>query len=784
MNSSIVSCGRIWDLHIHSNQCSSAPPKMRNLSVSEYIDGLFEVFQKHPDLDMVSFTDHNFMSVGVYEEFLSKESGIRLLPGVEVDVQLSVGDPSKHLIVYFDAVDDGDKIAVLAERINEVLDGIGPKNPIGIDALLNKLIALRVPFLLSPHAMKQKKRGFDFDWHCLDDPGAEARKYVDQFFCFWETGGKSDIAHAVEFLREVDAGERVSVISFSDSKDYDKLEEHLASPPQYFRSLPSFKGLQMVGSDAHRISETAEALPDDALGSFLGEITFDNQRIELSPRLNTIIGGRGSGKSLLLDGLALALGDSGGRVAAKRADYLAGHEIAVVNARGDAISRGAFAYDYFNQSYIAKLFMEEGDAYNDSLKSYFESGFAAVDDIGESGIKAQVAERFVLTAAEGQAGQTENISGLVDKYAVDRNDSLDIKIAKKDKVKPDKKIAGLDYNEFVDSVAKAIQQKVPTAISNDNKYKDALRKFEHEILLVAESHRCDYFCKAYLPNALIDEFFSLKSEISEAQKAKAEAAKLFEDAFANCSKNIRERVAVVNAYLSCAGGFTTHYENSEVKDGAKAKAFKFKKTLDIEHPLLHMLRLFKDYFLLEKAGADGFCVTNLGFLIDQFCFDEGGYKKDKDWSALLEELKSFNLEYDSGVAIEYLDDDGVYRDIATMSPGTQTNILLEYIVHMETARPLLIDQPEDNVDNQTIFNQIRTWFVKLKRDKQVIVVTHDANIAINADAENVVIAQQVSPGEFKYVNGALEYGDLIDRASLILDGGRDAVKRRLMKYGE
>ena len=119
-----------------------------------------------------------------------------------------------------------------------------------------------------------------------------------------------------------------------------------------------------------------------------------------------------------------------------------------------------------------------------------------------------------------------------------------------------------------------------------------------------------------------------------------------------------------------------------------------------------------------------------------------------------------------------------------MSPGTQTNILLEYIVHMDTARPLLIDQPEDNVDNQTIFNQIRTWFIKLKHDKQVIVVTHDANIVINSDAENVVIAEQSSSGKFTYRYGALESGDIIDRASLILDGGRSAVKRRLMKYGE
>ncbi len=126
----------------------------------------------------------------------------------------------------------------------------------------------------------------------------------------------------------------------------------------------------------------------------------------------------------------------------------------------------------------------------------------------------------------------------------------------------------------------------------------------------------------------------------------------------------------------------------------------------------------------------------------------------------------------------------MYRDLRTLSPGTQTNILIEYIVHKDTNVPLLIDQPEDNVDNQTIYNKIRGWFMNLKQARQVIVVTHDANIVINADAENVIIAEQPAPGRFVYDYGALEYGDIIDRASLVLDGGKDAVRRRLVKYGE
>jgi ABC-type Mn2+/Zn2+ transport system ATPase subunit len=125
-----------------------------------------------------------------------------------------------------------------------------------------------------------------------------------------------------------------------------------------------------------------------------------------------------------------------------------------------------------------------------------------------------------------------------------------------------------------------------------------------------------------------------------------------------------------------------------------------------------------------------------------------------------------------------------YEDIKSFSPGMQSNILLEYLVHKETDTPLLIDQPEDNVDNSTIYTQIRKWFFDMKKRRQLIVVTHDANIVINSDSENLIIASQAIRGDFKYIYGALEWDKNIDYASQILDGGKDAVKRRMMKYGE
>ena len=78
---------------------------------------------------------------------------------------------------------------------------------------------------------------------------------------------------------------------------------------------------------------------------------------------------------------------------------------------------------------------------------------------------------------------------------------------------------------------------------------------------------------------------------------------------------------------------------------------------------------------------------------------------------------------------------------------------------------------------------LQSGFASKKNTRQIIVVTHDANIVINGDAECVIIADH-DETSFQYNYGALEYADTLDRASCILDGGKIAIKRRMAKYGE
>lgn len=227
----LVINNKIWDLHIHSNQCSSASQETKSLTVSKYVTKLIEIFDKYEDLEMISFTDHNKLSIDLYKEYYGRNyERVKLLPGVEVDTKFEENGSDKHVIIYFDLMEDVKELDEYSKKLNELLKDTTPKNPILASTLFSKLLDFNVPFILNPHAMKQNDRAIDFDWHILEKDERDSFKYVDQFFCFWETSGYSQIAHALDFLKSMDLDEKISIISFSDSKDFKKLESYLSNP--------------------------------------------------------------------------------------------------------------------------------------------------------------------------------------------------------------------------------------------------------------------------------------------------------------------------------------------------------------------------------------------------------------------------------------------------------------------------------------------------------------------------------------------------------------------------
>jgi AAA domain, putative AbiEii toxin, Type IV TA system len=127
--------------------------------------------------------------------------------------------------------------------------------------------------------------------------------------------------------------------------------------------------------------------------------------------------------------------------------------------------------------------------------------------------------------------------------------------------------------------------------------------------------------------------------------------------------------------------------------------------------------------------------------------------------------------------------DGV--DIRKLSPGTRGIVLLLLYLALDDAddRPLIIDQPEENLDPKSVFDELVSLFTKAKARRQVIIVTHNANLVINTDADQIIIADagphpaQGLPS-ITYVAGGLEDADIRKAVCDILEGGEDAFRER------
>ena len=145
-------------------------------------------------------------------------------------------------------------------------------------------------------------------------------------------------------------------------------------------------------------------------------------------------------------------------------------------------------------------------------------------------------------------------------------------------------------------------------------------------------------------------------------------------------------------------------------------------------------------------------------------------------------------------------------NLRDMSPGKRSFVILKLLLDFSDKKcPILIDKPEDNLDNRAIYNELVKYIKKKKRERQIILVTHNPNIVVGADSEEIIVANQNgknSPNDnnikFQYVFGSIENSkqrinsnelSLLNQCGIrehvcdILEGGEDAFRDRENKYG-
>ncbi len=123
------------------------------------------------------------------------------------------------------------------------------------------------------------------------------------------------------------------------------------------------------------------------------------------------------------------------------------------------------------------------------------------------------------------------------------------------------------------------------------------------------------------------------------------------------------------------------------------------------------------------------------------------------------------------------------REISQLSPGERGLLLLVfYLLVDKDDIPLVIDQPEENLDNQTIYKVLVQCIKEAKKRRQVIMVTHNPNLAVVCDAEQIIYAKKTE-NTFSYETGAIESPEIKHHVVEILEGTKPAFDNRRKKYG-
>lgn len=176
--------------------------------------------------------------------------------------------------------------------------------------------------------------------------------------------------------------------------------------------------------------------------------------------------------------------------------------------------------------------------------------------------------------------------------------------------------------------------------------------------------------------------------------------------------------------------------------------------------------------------------------------------KAEDCSICLERTKPF--EKDEAAEVSILADDGnklknildvqecIWDDYETIllnggpvnekSPGQRSSAMLPLIALAERT-PLVIDQPEDNLDKRLIGTVLIKVLSELKEYRQILVCTHDPNILVGGDAEQVVVLEATSDKKGKVIaHGSIDNDDIVRTVIDLLEGGKQAFESRQKRY--
>ncbi len=816
----------------------------------------------------IGITDHNYDHPHLLDALLdvSRNSLVSVIAGVEVNVQ------GVHILALFDQLiyrksTFSEGIATFLSKIN-----VDSKKTNGVLTVSNKSYTEVLDEI-------QEQNGITIYPHCNSDNGLfqergkTDRTHLGDQFNYQEFNilqGKNKLnGDSLLIYIKSKSSDLTSGYCYTTATDARCLRDIL-NPDEsgnytWIKADPTFEGLRQIMFEPSRVAIQGN-LPEDKAGyqvidrvDISNDLIF-NSSIPLNANMNSIIGGRSTGKSVLLTAIAKKLKTEKPIVFPHKRDYEefvqnVSSSISVVWKDGEINDEREI--EFFEQGYMYNL------ATNEKKLSEL------VRDILRIKGKSSVLEAYIVKKAELKKLISSNINDIFQVISEIRRRSTvllekgDRKGVEDEILRLEEKLKELDSLSLTDE-ERANYQLHKNTIEDSNKLLEQIGKdilqiqhlkefslvrqdVEYEFLTLSEDSRkkiSDIYASLKLDigkewHEELNESVNHLKERIVVETDKVQESKINKDymkvdlAYKNSTqlKEIQERIKIQKTalneiesitqerlelekqksqlntkILSNHGAYFTDTEEllpnlSDSQDGLDINAhcqFDEERYRSILEGALNRQNTLSRHFVESKYQDHGQYSSGLknlfAYLISDSLTLKGGYTSQSLAMTLLTEC-FYEVSYDLVYEQDHFNQ---------MSDGKKAFVVLKLLLDFSDKKcPILIDQPEDDLDNRAIYLDLVQYLKKKKVQRQIIVATHNPNIVVGSDSELVIVANQHGvknenrdSKKFAYKTGSIENSapyesgnhivlesqGIKQHVCVILEGGDVAFRLREKKY--
>lgn len=762
------------DLHIHTIESQYKDKGIVDQSDEEHLDVILSALNKY-NINLFSFADHNRFNEGIYNkavEILESDEGhskypnlMNILPSVEFDVQIDSKKNPCHILTVFDAKDKSER-----RKIREAIEK---------DKLikreeyyeLDRFVALLKEIGLSTILIASQRKALE---NRSPDTQSNISDSCEDVVEFLKTGFISALEYQkpnVEgilnnSLSDFDESVKPALVADSDCHEWSAYPYHDSKNKQAskswcfeIKSQPTFLGLLMaVTSPQTRFKREKSSIP------YIKSFEFNGQRHLLSPGFNAIIGENGSGKSTLLSLISPTISDSKEQYIQK---IKKDNKISV-ERDGDYSSLVKYIKqgDLVNQSKKNNLFINDvscpgvdNSTFKQSVENYSRLLLEKVHNNIDLKDKMQELSDEIFTLNENQECATSYFVSIVlsADFANSNNPFKELLESTQKIVKSivdlRKKITDSEESAHIDSALASMKE-----LERIYTQKFRAKEYENHVKNVIANKVNNY-------NGKLKEMASSKDAQTASYKQEKQRFidKIVQMARLECEK---EQIVLPDKIEKGKG------TEELLKQGFKfLTTAKYDSIADIKKEFLSDV-FNKDYHAEDKILK----IDNIDKLKEAIkgCGESNQYKEKMEDNT--QKFIARNSEEEHSIT----EVDGSSKAGGTL--GEQSLAYYKFITHTDAKEKIfLIDQPEDNISVPGILKKLISYLNQIRDKKQIIFVTHHPLLVVNLDVDNVIYLKK-GPDGIDCVSGCLEREGILNKIEENLDGGKEALKKRLKVY--